>query len=291
MLRKQVVSIGCPPWTDVLHELGVAHDAGDYMKFGEQVHGYIQCTDAGPDEVYAGKIIGCGLAPSLRMLHFRGNCFKHQAALAVHHGMAGVDRLLGELGIKWKYFSTLERGGQYNTPSLPSFSLPPAGPQSPLPIRRPGAPVSVVEWSAPSQQAKMSNLARDKPRALYWTWASEHSVIDAACVAGVNPRCLSGRWNSVTSVEKYYMNMGHTPLQRRDKYIKVARKVFGSGNPPAPAPAAAGAGRGRARGRGSRGGRGGCQGAGTSQNTCPQGPQGRVTSRVGEWGRGRGCPG
>eukprot|EP00959_Pyramimonas_sp_CCMP1952_P474872 9503893-Pyramimonas_sp.AAC.2 len=74
----------------------------------QQLHGYFQCTDAGPDEVAAGKLLGTILLPHSKILHHRGNCLKHQGHLGVKGGMEGLDETLKELDIKWKYFSTLD---------------------------------------------------------------------------------------------------------------------------------------------------------------------------------------
>ncbi len=109
-------------------------------------------------------------------------------------------------------------------------------------------------------KAKMSNLARDKPRAVWRLWIAKHGVVDAAqCVRKIVPRCISGRWNSVTAVENYFLKMGRTPLERMQKYSTVARILFGkevdgttgvATKPKPKARAKAGRGRGRGRGRG-----------------------------------------
>eukprot|EP00959_Pyramimonas_sp_CCMP1952_P474873 9503893-Pyramimonas_sp.AAC.3 len=103
----------------------------------------------------------------------------------------------------------------------------------------------------------MCNLSRDKARALHQVWVDEHGAPDAVCVSCISPRCLSGRWNSVSTAERYYMAMGRTPLERRNKFMAVATRVFG------PGPSAGRArGGGRGAGRGRRGGRQGRKGGG-----------------------------
>ena len=117
-----------------------------------------------------------------------------------------------------------------------------------------------LERTAP--QAKMANLARDRPRALHRFWLLKHkSISEANQFLKICPRALSGRWNSVTSVERFFMCAGRTPFERRRKYGAVAKALYAGEGLSATAKAGAKAkaktlalaGRGRGRGRGARG--------------------------------------
>eukprot|EP00969_Alexandrium_andersonii_P144687 6398167-Alexandrium_andersonii.AAC.1 len=57
--------------------------------------------------------------------------------------------------------------------------------------------------------AKVSHVARDKARVLFERWHDRFGAADAlAHVRQLCPRCLSGRWGSVTAVEEWIGGAG-----------------------------------------------------------------------------------
>eukprot|EP00959_Pyramimonas_sp_CCMP1952_P142617 2985967-Pyramimonas_sp.AAC.1 len=89
------------------------------MGWGGQLHACVQCADSGSDEVYAGKLITTMSLAEPKFVHFRTACYKHQAHLGVKGGMTLADAILAEMGVRWRYYSTLDAAFVFVLTSMP----------------------------------------------------------------------------------------------------------------------------------------------------------------------------
>ena len=109
MLQHQAGSVGCPGWAAEVQRLGEAptvDDAGRNLPtlYGRlqhqhvvdkrradapprQVAAYIQCTDAGSEQLFSRRLICRETMPCLYVWHLDGNCFQHQQHLAFKRGL------------------------------------------------------------------------------------------------------------------------------------------------------------------------------------------------------------
>ena len=57
--------------------------------------------------MFGGKVLSTEALRHLRLIHHRVCCYKHQLHLGSKGGMELSDQMLDEMGLPYKYFSTL----------------------------------------------------------------------------------------------------------------------------------------------------------------------------------------
>lgn len=77
MITKQMASIGCPMWDELLER----HANG--LVAPRELHLWVSVSDCGPDQVLAQKILATKLAPVRAGLFLGSKCYQHQGQLIV----------------------------------------------------------------------------------------------------------------------------------------------------------------------------------------------------------------
>lgn len=77
MVHKQLKSIGCPTWDDLI----ARHERSEVMD--NDIHIWISIADCGPDQVLAQKILNARLLAVPSCIVLGSKCYQHQAQLIV----------------------------------------------------------------------------------------------------------------------------------------------------------------------------------------------------------------